>query len=134
DLTKILDGACNCGRTHQRIGWIKGRCDDMLKVRGVNLFPSQIEAAIMGLEGVGNSYQILLSRRGHLDEATVEVEATEELWSRGEGSTEELAERVRAEIGTVTGLNIQVRIVPPSSIPRMEGKVKRVVIGDVETA
>ncbi|MBS7650154.1 MAG: phenylacetate--CoA ligase [Candidatus Bathyarchaeia archaeon] len=134
DLTKILDGACNCGRTHQRIGWIKGRCDDMLKVKGVNLFPSQIEAAIMGLEGVGNSYQILLSRRGHLDEATVEVEATEELWSRGEGSTEELAERVRAEIGTVTGLNIQVRIVPPSSIPRMEGKVKRVVIGDVETA
>jgi len=126
DLTKLLDGSCDCGRTHQRISWITGRCDDMIKVRGVNLFPTQIESAIMGLEGVGSNYQIVLSKKGVLDEITVDLEAEERVWNKGDRAVKDLTEKIRSEVLSVTGLKAAVNLLPEGFLPRTEGKVKRV--------
>ncbi len=127
DLTRLLGGKCDCGRAHQRIGWIRGRCDDMLKIRGVNVFPSQIESAIMGLEGVGNNYQILLSNKAFLDEITVNVEAEKYVWDKGDAALKNIRERLRSGIESMIGLKAQVTLLHPAAIPRVEGKAIRVI-------
>jgi phenylacetate-CoA ligase len=127
DLAMLFDGACDCGRTHQRIGWITGRCDDMMKIRGVNVFPSQIESAIMGLDGVGNNYQISLSRKGPLDEMAVTMEVEEDVWNRGDAALKDLTEKLRSRIEHVIGLKVDVVLLAPLSLPRVEGKVRRVI-------
>ncbi len=124
DITSIIPGPCACGRTHRRIERITGRADDMLIVRGVNIYPQQIEAVLMRQAGVGTNYLILLEG---LDEMTVKVELAE---SGFDGHVERLAklqnqltERLRAEIL----IKPKVELVAPGSLPVSEGKAKRTI-------
>ena len=124
DITLIVPGPCPCGRTHRRLHRITGRSDDMLIVRGVNIYPQQIEHVLMSLPGVGRNYQIVLDG---LDEMTVNVELAE---ARFDGHVEHLTrlqsdivDRLRAEILTKP----KVHLVPPGTLPVSEGKAKRVI-------
>ncbi len=124
DITSIVPGPCPCGRTHRRLHRITGRSDDMLIVRGVNIYPQQIERVLMSLPGVGRNYQIVLDG---LDEMTINVELAE---ARFDGHVEHLTrlqsdivDRLRAEILTKP----KVHLVPPGTLPVSEGKAKRVI-------
>ena len=124
DITSIITKPCPCGRTHHRLNRITGRSDDMLIVRGVNIYPQQIERVLMAQSGVGRNYQITLEG---LDEMTVKVELAE---AGFEGQVEQLmklqsqlAEKLRAEIL----IKPQVQLLPPGSLPVSEGKAKRVI-------
>jgi phenylacetate-CoA ligase len=124
DITSIMTGPCLCGRTHRRLHRVTGRTDDMLVVRGVNIYPQQIERVLMSLPGVGRNYQIVLEG---LDEMTVNVELAE---AGFDGHVEhltrlqsEIADRLRAEILTKP----RVHLVPPGTLPVSEGKAKRVI-------
>ncbi|MEM3023050.1 MAG: phenylacetate--CoA ligase [Candidatus Bathyarchaeia archaeon] len=128
DIAMILDDdICECGRAHRRISWIKGRTDDMIKIRGVNVFPSQIEHVLMRVPGVGNNYQIVVEKRGHMDELKVRIEVTGDIF-RGElKDLVELRERIASELENVLGLRLTVELAEPGSLPRAEGKAVRVL-------
>ena len=116
DITRIDRRRCACGRTHLRIRRITGRNDDMLIIRGVNVFPSQVEAVLVGLEGVAPHYQLVIERRGSLDELTVEIESADA--SAGE--------RVRHHVKSMIGVSAAVRVLKPGEVPRSQGKAVRV--------
>ena len=126
DITRLIYEPCNCGRTLVRMEKIKGRSDDMLIIRGVNVFPSQIESVLMGQAGVGPHYEIVVSRRNYIDHLEVKTELIDssllERWSE----LEALQNRIRGEMRTVLGLDIQVTFVSPNTLKRFEGKAKRV--------
>lgn len=136
DLTSILPERCACGRTIRRISRIRSRCDDMMIIRGVNVFPSQIEAALLSVKGTVPHYQILLSRKGGLDQIEVLVEVTQEMFGDRISELEALQARLMQAIEHITGLRVPVRLVEPNSIARSEGKAKRVIDkrSDGETA
>ncbi len=127
DLTRVLPGPCPCGRTFRRISRILGRTDDMLIIRGTNVFPSQIEAVILEVEGTTPHYRVVVDRAGALDEATVEVEATETVFFDRIGEHQSLVERLKKRLASELGVAFRVRLVEPKSLERAEGKVKRVV-------
>jgi phenylacetate-CoA ligase len=128
DLTTLDDSPCACGRTLRRMDHVTGRTDDMLIIRGVNVFPSQIEGVLMGIEGTSAHYLLVVDRKyGGLDELEVWVEVSPEVFSDEMKRLEALEKRVRAEIESVLGLNVRVKLVEPKSIPRSEGKAKRVM-------
>ncbi len=115
DICSLSSEPCSCGRTLRRMSLIKGRTDDMLIIRGVNIYPSQIEAVIPRVPGLTSNYRLVVTRGGTLDELTVEVE--------GSGSDAELARLVKE----TTGCTVAVKVVPPGSVPRSEGgKLQRV--------
>ena len=116
DITRLVRERCACGRTHARIKRITGRNDDMLIIRGVNVYPSQIEAVLIGLEGVAPHYQLVVERKGSLDELTIEVEATDA------GA----AERVRHHVKSMIGVTAAVVAKKPGEVPRSQGKAVRV--------
>jgi phenylacetate-CoA ligase len=123
DVTSLTSERCSCGRTLTRMGRITGRADDMLIVRGVNVYPTQIEAALLQLPEVSPNYRIVVSRRGTLDEAEVEVEVSQELV----GDDELRAQAERALRETI-GCSIAVALRSPGTLPRSEGgKLQRVV-------
>ncbi len=126
DITTIVNEPCSCGRTIRRIRRISHRSDDMLIVRGVNVFPSQIEAAILAVEGTLPHYQILLTRRKNLDQIEVRVEVTTAVLSDRVGAMEDLQNKLSRQIEHTIGLRAAVRLVEPHSIDRSEGKAKRV--------
>ncbi len=127
DLTRLTRGACPCGRTTVRMARVTGRTDDMLIVRGVNVFPSQIETVILGVEGAEPHYQILVDRGSrHLDTLEVRVEAAPEVWSDAERRGE-LEARLASGIESSLGISCRVRLAAPHEIPRSEGKAARVV-------
>jgi phenylacetate-CoA ligase len=121
DITRATRARCGCGRTHLRLKRITGRNDDMLIIRGVNLYPSQIEAVLIGLPGLAPHYQLIVERRGSLDELTVEVEAAE-VALRGP----ELEARVRHQIKSMIGVSASVVVKKPGEVPRSQGKAVRV--------
>ena len=127
DITRILPGRCACGRTLRRIDRIGRRSDDMLIVRGVNVFPSQIETALLQAEGTLPHYQILLSRAQGLDQIEVQVEVTAQMFNDKIGAMEELHQRLQAALDRVIGIRVRVKLVEPHSIERSEGKAKRVI-------
>ena len=121
DITRLTRAPCGCGRSHVRIRRITGRNDDMLIIRGVNVYPSQIEAVLVGLPGVAPHYQLVLERRGALDEVTVEIEAA------GAGTAhEELGRQVAHHIKSRIGVTVHVSIKQPGEVPRSQGKAVRV--------
>jgi phenylacetate-CoA ligase len=122
DLTLLDPAACRCGRTSVRIGRITGRTDDMLIVRGVNVFPSQVEHALMQVPGVAPHYLLVLRRDGALDMLEVRVEAA----ATSDDARAALAARVRRQLHETIGLTADVTIVPPHAIERSVGKAKRV--------
>jgi phenylacetate-CoA ligase len=127
DITSLHREQCGCGRTLVRMDKVTGRSDDMLVVRGVNVFPSQIEAVLLEVEGVEPHYQIIVDRLTGLDDLEVRVEVSEAVFSDEIGRLETLTRRVRAEIESTLGIQALVKLVEPGSILRSEGKAKRVV-------
>jgi phenylacetate-CoA ligase len=127
DITAILTGRCDCGRTTRRIARIGRRSDDMLIVRGVNVFPSQVETALLEVEGTLPHYQILLTREHGLDQMEVRVEVTPQMFEDKIGALQELNQRLQAALDHVLGIRVRVALAEPHSIERSEGKAKRVI-------
>ncbi len=127
DITAILPGECPCGRTLRRIDRIRGRTDDMLVVRGVNVFPSQIEEVLFRISHTEPHYLIVVDRKGRLDELEVWVEVSEAVFSDAVRKLEHLEREIQREIQDVLGISLRVRLVEPKTIARSEGKAKRVV-------
>ncbi|HHY87170.1 MAG TPA: phenylacetate--CoA ligase [Verrucomicrobia bacterium] len=127
DITALEPARCACGRTLRRIRRIGRRSDDMLIVRGVNLFPSQIEAALLKVEGTLPHYQIVVDRMKGLDTLEVQVEVTAEVLSDTVGGLEQLRAQLGRAIESVTGLHPSLRLVAPRTLQRSEGKARRVI-------
>ncbi len=127
DIASITRETCPCGRTTARMTRVVGRTDDMLIIRGVNVYPSQIEEALLRIEGVAPHYTIELDRPGALDEVTVHIEMRPEFFSDSMSKMQELKERIFRAIQSVTGLSMEINLVSPQTIQRFEGKAARVV-------
>ena len=128
DIVSLNYNRCKCGRTSPRISKIKGRTDDMIVVRGINVFPSQIEHVLLSLEGIEPHYQIVVDRRSRsLDELEIWVEVQEDLFSDEVKQLEALQDKIRREIESVLGIMVKVKLVEPKTIERSMGKAKRVV-------
>jgi len=127
DLTTLDASACACGRTTVRMAKCLARSDDMLIIRGVNVFPSQIEAVLMGLAGVAPHYVIEVDREHNLDVLSLLVEVDERLFADTMGQLESWTASVRRQIESALGVSIRVRLVEPKTIARSEGKAKRVI-------
>jgi len=127
DITKIITEKCSCGRTLRRIDRISSRSDDMFIIRGVNVFPSQIESAMLSVEGVTPNYLIVLTTDEGLDNVEVQVEITPELFSDQVKGIEEIQKKIAHAIEHTLGLRIRLKLVAPGTIPRSEGKAKRVI-------
>src|SRR6185503_4972403 len=125
DITRLSSERCECGRTHRRIRRITGRNDDMLIVRGVNVYPSQIEAVLVGLPDIAPHYQLVLERKGSLDEVTVEVEAAQSVAIVAEAYIR-IAQAARHHIKSMIGISTDVIVKKPGEIPRSQGKAVRV--------
>ncbi len=127
DIARLYREPCPCGRTGTRMGRVAGRSDDMLIIRGVNVFPSQIEEALLRVEGTTPHYLIEVTRPGTLDQVTVKVEIRPELFSDRMDRMQALRERIGREIQTVAGIRAEVDLVEPRRIERFAGKAKRVL-------
>ncbi len=128
DIVSARYEKCRCGRTSPRISKIKGRTDDMIVVRGINVFPSQIEHVLVGIEGTQPQYQIVVDRKAHhLDEVEVLVEVEQRFFSDEIRHLNELRERIRKEIQNVLSVGVKVTLVEPKTIERSVGKAKRIV-------
>ena len=126
DLTSITTEVCKCGRTGARMRKIIGRTDDMLIIRGVNVFPSQIEAVLMEMTEVANSYEIVVDRQGFMDTLEVKIEITDGKLLFEYSALERLRNKIREKLRSVLQLDVTVRLVEPMSLKRYEGKAKRV--------
>ena len=127
DIAHLMPEVCTCGRTFRRMPKITGRTDDMMIIRGVNVFPSQIEEVIMGVEGVEPHYQIIITRQGSLDNLEVQVEVSEEIFSDQVKVLENLSKRVQSNIKDLLGITCKISLVEPKTIQRSEGKAQRVI-------
>ncbi len=127
DLTVMESEPCACGRTHPRLMRILGRTDDMIVVRGINVFPSQVESVLMKIPEVGDHYQIIVDRKGSLDTMAVMVEVTETGFSDKIGDLMTLGKNISKELKGVLNIVAQVELVEPGTIPRSEGKAVRVI-------
>ena len=127
DITALIPERCACGRTIRRIRRIGRRSDDMFIIRGVNVFPSQVEAALLTVEGTLPHYRIVLTTDKGLDQIGIEVEVSAEVASDQVRVMEDLRKRIGQAIERIVGIRVGVRLVEPHSIPRSEGKAKRVV-------
>ncbi|MCG6533777.1 MAG: phenylacetate--CoA ligase, partial [Syntrophales bacterium LBB04] len=127
DLTRIIPESCLCGRTHRRIERIKGRTDDMLIIKGVNIFPLQIEKKLMEISGVGTNFLIILEREEFNDSMTVKVEVRDDFFSGKLKQLEVLRKRIVEELKSEILITPKVVLVEPDSIPKGEGKAVRVI-------
>ena len=128
DIVSINYETCKCGRTAPRISKIKGRTDDMIIVRGINVFPSQIEHVLLGIEGIEPHYQIIVDRKaGRLDDLEIDVEVQEKFFSDEIKVLKGLEAKITRELESVLGVSAKVRLVEPKTITRSEGKAKRVI-------
>ncbi len=128
DLTRIFSEPCGCGRTLRRMERVTGRSDDMLIIRGVNVFPSQIEEILMGIDETTANYVLVVDRKPRgMDELEVQVEVSQATFSDEMSKLEALDERIRSEIESRLGIRAAVRLVEPKSLERSMGKAKRVI-------
>ena len=127
DFSRLITSPCTCGRTFYRMEKVTGRSDDMLIIRGVNVFPSQIEHVLISVEGVEPHYQIIVEREGTLDTMEVQVEVSDSIFSDEVKKLEGLAKTIQKEIKDLLGVSCKVKLVEPKSIQRSEGKAKRVI-------
>ena len=124
DITRLFYEPCKCGRTFARMQNLSGRSDDMLKIRGVNVFPGQIEEVILSFNELGPHYEIIVERDGYSDKLTVRVELVKNTDSYAE--LDALNKRVRGKLRIMLGLNAQVKLESPNTLQRFEGKAKRI--------
>ncbi len=127
DITSIISEPCPCGRTFKKISRIIGRTDDMLIIKGVNIFPSQIEAVLFDIEGTEPHYQIIVEREGRLDKIFVMVEVTESIFFDEMKKQRKLVDRIKKRLSTELGISVDVKLVEEKSLERFEGKAKRVI-------
>ena len=129
DICTLYNEKCKCGRTTITMGRITGRTDDMIIVRGVNVFPSQIETVLVRTPGVAPHYQLIVDRVNNSDTLEVKVEMTEEIFAQTDslGEMQRLQKYIRDQIKSVVGIMTKVTITAPKSLPRSEGKAKRVI-------
>ncbi|MBB5348535.1 phenylacetate--CoA ligase [Desulfoprunum benzoelyticum] len=127
DISRLFYDTCSCGRTLVRMEKVTGRTDDMLIIRGVNVFPSQVEHVLVGIKGVEPHYQIVVEREGNLDTMQVLVEVSETVFSDEIRILENLAKKIQVEIKDLLGVTCSVKLVEPRTIQRSEGKAQRVI-------
>lgn len=127
DITILEPDQCKCGRTTVRMKKVLGRTDDMLIIRGVNVFPSQIESVLVGMQEIGPHYQIIVTRRGYLDEIEVLVELIDGSLLERFSELEKLENKIRHKLRTVLQIDAKVRLVEPKTIERSTGKAKRII-------
>jgi len=127
DISRLFYEPCECGRTLVRMEKVTGRTDDMLIIRGVNVFPSQVEHVLMGIDGVEPHYQIVVDREGNLDTMQVQVEVSEGVFSDEIRVLENLTKHIQKEIKDLLGVTSKVKLVEPKTIQRSEGKAQRVI-------
>jgi phenylacetate-CoA ligase len=127
DITSLNPEPCICGRTHLRMNRVSGRSDDMLIIRGVNVFPSQIESVLMETEGVTPHYQLMVDRQDSLDVLTVLVEVSEQMFSDEVRKLQAMENRIAKNIKELLGVSAKVKLVEPKGITRSEGKAVRVI-------
>ena len=127
DISRLYYEICECGRTLVRMEKVTGRTDDMLIIRGVNVFPSQVEHVLMGVAGVEPHYQIVIEREGTMDVMSVEVEVSDSSFSDEIKYLEQLTQRITRDIKDILGVTCKVKLVNPRSIQRSEGKAQRVI-------
>lgn len=126
DITRLMYEPCPCGRTTVRMENLSGRTDDMLKIRGVNVFPSQIEEVLINTDGIGPNYEIVVERKDHSDILTVKVEVTAEDMMDSYAALEELEDKIKKKLHMMLGLDCKIQLVSPNTLQRFEGKAKRV--------
>jgi phenylacetate-CoA ligase len=127
DISALLPEKCACGRTHVRMKRVTGRNDDMLIIRGVNVFPSQVESVLLEFGETEPYYLLVVDRKGELDDLEVWVELSEKMFSDKIKQLEDLEKRIRAKILSVLQISVRIKFVEPRTIPRSEGKAKRVM-------
>ena len=126
DLTRIISEPCECGRTIRRIDRISSRSDDMFIIRGVNVFPSQIESALLAIEGTTPNYRIILYTENGMDNIQVDAELRPDMISSDAEKMEKIRKKISSSIESITGLRVKLKLVDPNTIARSEGKAKRV--------
>lgn len=127
DITRLNYETCACGRTHARMDKVRGRSDDMLKIRGVNVFPSQIESVMANIAGISPHYQLVLTRRNYTDFLEVKIELIDASLLENFGALEALRQSAVERLRSVLGIDAKVTLVSPKSLERYEGKAKRIV-------
>ncbi len=127
DISRLNYEPCACGRTHARMDKVKGRSDDMLKIRGVNVFPSQIESVMANIDGISPHYQLVLTRRNYTDYLEVKIELVDASLLENYAGLETLRQSAVSKLRTVLGIDAKVTLVSPRSLERYEGKAKRIV-------
>ena len=127
DLTRFLPEPCPCGRKMMRMSRVLGRTDDMLIIKGVNVFPSQIEAVLFAIEGTEPHYQIIIDRKGPLDDVTVQVEVSESIFFDEMKRQNELIKLIKSRLASELGIGVEIKLVEKKTLERSEGKAKRVV-------
>ncbi len=127
DISYLMTEQCRCGRTTTRMAKVQGRSDDMLIIKGVNVFPSQVESVLLGMEHIGPHYQLVVTRKGFTDMLEVRVELVDGTLLERYSELEVLGKTIGAKLHTVLGLDVKVSIVEPKSIERSVGKAKRVI-------
>ena len=127
DISVLTEKKCECGRTFVRMDRVMGRTDDMLIIRGVNVFPSQIESVLLNIGDTEPHYLLVVDRQGTLDTLEVLVEVSEKMFSDEVRKLEELEKKLRHEIASILGISARIKLVEPKTIPRSEGKAKRVI-------
>ncbi|MBQ8926782.1 MAG: phenylacetate--CoA ligase [Oscillospiraceae bacterium] len=127
DITRLHYEKCRCGRTHVRMEKVQGRSDDMLKIRGVNVFPSQIESVMANIEGISPHYELILTRKNYTDYLEVRIEIIDEHLLESFADLERLQKKAVDQLKTVLGIQAKVTLVAPRTIQRYEGKAKRII-------
>ena len=127
DITRLHYEKCRCGRTHVRMEKVQGRSDDMFKIRGVNIFPSQIETVMADIQGISSHYELVLTRKNYTDSLEVRVEITDEKLLTSLSDLEQLQRMVADKLKTVLGIQAKITLVAPKTIKRYEGKAKRII-------
>jgi len=127
DLTVLDPSPCGCGRTHVRMRKLVGRTDDMLIIRGVNVFPSQVEGVLASMPGISPHFLMVVGTRSNMDTLEIRVELTQDMMSDTVREIENLEKRIAGNVASVLGLTAAIRLSPPGSLPRSEGKARRVL-------
>ena len=127
DLCYLMPGQCSCGRTSVRMGPVMGRSDDMLIIRGINVFPSQVESVILSMQEFAPHYMIVVDRKNNLDTMQVQVEVSKNYFSDDIGQMFEMRKRLADKLKSVISIKADVKLMEPGSIERSQGKSKRVI-------
>ena len=126
DISRLMYEPCKCGRTTVRMENLSGRSDDMLIIRGVNVFPTQIEEVLLSIPEIGPHYEIIVDRKNHLDTMEIKVELTDDTLLDSYAQLGALEKNIRSRLKVILGLDAAIKLVAPRSLQRFEGKAKRV--------